>query len=116
MGVLEKNLGKRIQQLRKNADLTQEEVARKAGLDWKYLAAIENGRKSPSLAVIVRLMHALDVDPPDVFNFKLKGRRDRGDRSEEAIHALVRRMDAAEKRLVLNLIRGVIRSRGRDKK
>lgn len=116
MGILEQHLGRRLQELRKNSHLTQEQIAKKVDLDWKYLAAIENGRKSPSLTVIARLIHALDVEPPDLFNFNLKGNRPRTDRSEEAIYAIVRSMRASEKRLVLNLIRGVVRSRQRGKK
>lgn len=114
MGILEQHLGRRLQELRTNADLTQQELADKARLDWKYLAAIENGRKSPSLAVLARLMHALDVEPPEVFCFKLKGNRAGTDRTAEAITALVRRLGPAERRLILNMIRGALR--GGEKK
>ncbi len=109
MGTLEHKLGGRLQELRNNADLTQEEVARKARLDWKYLAAIENGRKSPSLAVLARLMQALGVEPPDVFVFKLKARESRRDPVEEAIVTMIRRMRTPEKRLLANMIRGALR-------
>ncbi len=114
MGTLELNLGRRIQELRKHADLTQQELADKTRLDWKYLAAIENGRKSPSLAVLAKLMHALDVDPPELFNFTLRKKGQQKNKADEAIASLIRRLSPAKKPLARSLLRDVARWNHKD--
>ena len=105
------DLGQFIRDRRKAMNLTQQQLADKARLDWKYLAAIEHGRKSPSLTVLVRLMETLDVEPPELFRFSISRKIKARDATEEAIHALVRSLKTSEKRLALNLVRAVIRSR-----
>ena len=52
-------LGARIQQTRLNADVTQVEVARKAGISRGALRLLEAGRGS-TLASLVRVLRALD--------------------------------------------------------
>ncbi len=51
-----------IKQLRDRAELTQEQLARKAGVTEAYVSMIESGtRKNPSLPVLKRLAKALGV-------------------------------------------------------
>src|SRR5262249_16368638 len=115
MGTLEQHLGRRIQELRKSADLTQQELADRTKLDQKYLPAIQNTLKSPSLAVLAKLMTALDVEPPELFNFGLRKKGPRKSKTDEAMSALFRRLAPSKKQLVLGLLREVSRWNHRDK-
>jgi putative transcriptional regulator len=54
-----RELGARIQQTRLNADVTQVEVAHKAGISRGALRLLEAGRGS-TLASLVRVLRALD--------------------------------------------------------
>jgi FMN phosphatase YigB (HAD superfamily)/DNA-binding Xre family transcriptional regulator len=58
----EKGLGQRLQQLRKAAGMTQQELCNKADLSYSTLAKIERGAiKSPSVFTIQNLAAALNV-------------------------------------------------------
>jgi transcriptional regulator with XRE-family HTH domain len=54
-----KELGARVQQERLNLDVTQAEVARKAGISRGALRLLEAGRGS-TLASLIRVLRALD--------------------------------------------------------
>jgi transcriptional regulator with XRE-family HTH domain len=64
---------------RRDAGLSQDELARRAGTSRPTLSAYENGRKSPSLRTAQRLLaeagYALAVDPIVQFNDVQGGRR-----------------------------------------
>ena len=57
-----KTLGKRLRMLRKYKGLTQEELGRASGLDYKHIGRIERGDKTASLEAIERLAKALNVE------------------------------------------------------
>ncbi|HET7375176.1 MAG TPA: helix-turn-helix transcriptional regulator [Anaerolineae bacterium] len=54
-------LGKVLRDARIAADLTQEELAYRAGLDRTYISLLEHDRKSPTMDVLFRLAKALGV-------------------------------------------------------
>jgi transcriptional regulator with XRE-family HTH domain len=51
-----------LQRLRRAAGLTQEELAERAGISARYLQFLESGDFGCSLAVLVRLRKALNVN------------------------------------------------------
>jgi len=62
-----KQLGDRIQQLRQNAGLTQDDLSDKAGLAYSTLAKIERGAiKNPSVFTVAELAKALSVQIEDI--------------------------------------------------
>jgi transcriptional regulator with XRE-family HTH domain len=61
-----KILAKILVRERKQAGLSQEELAENAGLHRTYVSQIERGLKSPTLAVFIKLVHALDLKASDV--------------------------------------------------
>jgi transcriptional regulator with XRE-family HTH domain len=54
-------LGKRIRALRKEAKLTQEELAERAGLSANYVGEIERGERNPSALALFALARGLGV-------------------------------------------------------
>jgi transcriptional regulator with XRE-family HTH domain len=58
--------GRRLRELRQSRDLTQEALAEAADLSGNYISDLELGLKVPSLTIIVRLSHALDVASADL--------------------------------------------------
>lgn len=58
-----KDLGNRVRIARKQQDLTQEELAKKAGLSASFLGHIERGTRVASLDSLVDLCNALNVSP-----------------------------------------------------
>ena len=53
--------GAQLQRLRTNRDLTQEQLAVKAGLSRVYVAKLELGQHDPALSTLVRLAKVLRV-------------------------------------------------------
>lgn len=60
-------LGIKIQKLRKNQGLPQEEFAHKVGISRTHAGHIEQGRKSPSLEVLEKISRVLKVTVKDLF-------------------------------------------------
>ena len=50
---------KRLRQARRRAELTQEQLAEKAGIKRRTYAAYETARNQPSLDILVRIARAL---------------------------------------------------------
>ncbi len=63
-----KVLGKKIQKLRKQKGMSQEELAEKLGFSRVYMGYIEQGRESPSLKLVIKLAKKLGVKVEDLFH------------------------------------------------
>jgi transcriptional regulator with XRE-family HTH domain len=55
-----------IIELRKKAQLSQEELAHQAEIHRTYVSQIERGLKSPTLQVLIKIASALDVKPSEI--------------------------------------------------
>ncbi len=51
--------GRRLRLLRKANNLTQEQLGKKANIDYKHIGAIERGVKTPSFEAIERIAKAI---------------------------------------------------------
>ena len=69
MGEVRAKLGKRIRQLRRSKDMTQERLAVLAKLTLQSVGAIENGRGNTTLRNIESLADVLGVSVPALFDF-----------------------------------------------
>lgn len=65
---LYQKLGKRIEGLRKQKGITQEELAEKAGLHRAYFWDIENGRNI-SMKTAYNIARALNIKLSELFDF-----------------------------------------------
>ena len=63
-------IGKRIRELRKEINLSQEALAYKAEVDRTYVTDVENGRRNVSLEILERLIRALEISFTDFFTSK----------------------------------------------
>jgi len=68
MGTQEK-FGQNIRKVRTKADLTQEQLAERAGLHKNYYARVERGEENPSYETIEKIVKALKVKSSAVLPF-----------------------------------------------
>jgi len=63
-------IGKRIKELRKKREMTQDKLSELANIDYKYIQRIE-GKNPPALKIdtIERLAKALKVKPAELLKF-----------------------------------------------
>ncbi len=61
-------IGRRVRQLRKQAGLTQEQLAEAASLHENYVSRLETGHQEPGLFVLLRLCRALSVPPGELLD------------------------------------------------
>lgn len=66
MDDVREQFGRTVKRLRKERALTQEELASRAGTSVPYLSELESGKWNPSLAVIVDLALALEIQPSEL--------------------------------------------------
>lgn len=62
-----KALGENIKAAREKVQLTQEEVAKKAGISSNYFAKIERGEINTTVEKLYKIIKALNVDASDIF-------------------------------------------------
>jgi transcriptional regulator with XRE-family HTH domain len=63
----EEIFGKILQEERKAKKISQEKLAKLAGLDRTFISLIENGKRSPSFSTILKICSVLDVAPSELF-------------------------------------------------
>ncbi len=66
---LKKDLGRKIQTLRKERKMTQERLAELVGIDPKNISRIENGNNYPSPENLSAIAQALNVEIYELFVF-----------------------------------------------
>lgn len=62
-----KKIGRRIAELRQDAEQTQEQLAAKLRITLKYLQRVEAGRHNLSVDSLVRFSRALKAEPMTLF-------------------------------------------------
>ncbi|MDA8827690.1 helix-turn-helix transcriptional regulator [Luminiphilus sp.] len=67
MGKHHKNLLNNLEQLRKSADLTQQQLSDSAGVSRKSINAIENGIYVPSTVLALKIAKTLKCTVDDLF-------------------------------------------------
>ena len=59
-------VGARVKQLRKARRLTQEQLAERAGLSYKFIGEVERGRGNPTLTTLAAMSDALGIGLVDL--------------------------------------------------
>ena len=70
MADLRSKFGNRLRQLRRQADLTQEQLAAIADISVDFLSLVERGINAPSFENIDKLANALGVPIRELFSFR----------------------------------------------
>ena len=63
-------IGKRIAQLRKKNEISQQKFAHEADIERSYLTHVEKGRKNISVNTLDKIIKALGVSVNEFFNHK----------------------------------------------
>jgi len=66
-------LGKVLQKARQNAGLSQEALAKLAGVDRSYISQLEHDHRSPTVNMLFRLCEAMNLSTADVISENPKG-------------------------------------------
>ncbi len=70
MAKLRKEFGKRLRLFRRQAGLTQEQLAEKAEISVDFLSLVERGINAPSFDNLEKLAKALGVSVRELFEFE----------------------------------------------
>ncbi|MCI8590141.1 MAG: helix-turn-helix transcriptional regulator [Clostridiales bacterium] len=65
--MVEKSIGKRIQEFRKRKGLTQDDLAEMIDISPNYLSALERGVYNISIDLLIKIMNCLDCTANDLF-------------------------------------------------
>jgi len=65
----DRRLGKSIKRVRKQKQLTQEELSNKVKVTPKYIQFIESAKRKPSLKTLYRIAKALKIKVKDLMPF-----------------------------------------------
>lgn len=68
--MIEKQLGRRIAELRKTKNYTQEILAEKTGYSVEFISLVERGVNAPSVSGCALVAKALGVSVAELFTFK----------------------------------------------
>ena len=59
--------GKRLAEIRKSKNVTQEELSFKSGLSLSQIARIETGKINTSICTVYEISKALEIEPGELF-------------------------------------------------
>ena len=71
--MIQKQVGKRIKELRKKLGYSQEEFADIADVHRTYIASLEVGKRNVSITVLHKIVLALNVSMKEFFDFEEVG-------------------------------------------
>lgn len=104
---IKKRLGERIRQLRKERELSQEQLAESANLNAKYLGAIERGERNLSLESMQKIATAFGISLSFLLQFEdhpLAKHRDEAEETFWKITKLLSKKDKKNLKIALNLL------------
>jgi transcriptional regulator with XRE-family HTH domain len=64
---INKLFGKKLVELRKRQNISQEELADRCGFHRTYIGSLERGEKSPTLNTLEKLSKGLNIEIQDFF-------------------------------------------------
>jgi len=67
MSDIRKKFGKRLRRLRRNMDLTQEDLAERVGVSVTFIGQMERGENAPSFETLEKLAQVLEVEVDELF-------------------------------------------------
>ena len=83
---IKKLLGKRIQEIRKYNNLTQEALAEMVNMDTSSISHIENGKYYPTAENLEKIIEVLHTKPSEIFDYE--GFEDNDKMVDEMVEAM----------------------------
>ena len=74
MTTLKHLVGKRVRKIRRNLDITQEQLAEAVGITSESISNIERGKTAPSFETLEKIAEVLQVQVKELFDFPEEGR------------------------------------------
>jgi transcriptional regulator with XRE-family HTH domain len=99
-------LGERIKELRKERQMSQEQLAEKIRIDAKNLSRIEAGRGYPTFSTLEKIAEALSVEMRDFFDFE---HLESADLVAASIEVMIKSASEEELRMLLKLAKALNR-------
>lgn len=94
------SFGSSHRRAREKREYTREQIAERAGISPRFVSAIENDRRKPSLDVLIRLVHAIGTSFDEVLMPQTISEKYTADR----IKRLITQCSQRDQELVLALI------------
>ncbi|MDR9506928.1 helix-turn-helix transcriptional regulator [Brevibacillus agri] len=89
-------VGKRIRDIRKTKNLSQEQLGEKSGFHFTYIGGLERGERNISLVNLAKIAKALEVNIHDFFNFE----QELSEEKQAIINEIVLLLSSREERQV----------------
>ncbi len=103
-------ISKRIKEERKKLNLTQEELAEKINMSYKYLSNIERNVDKPSLDLLVRLASELKISVVSLFTDEQNNNKSKAEIKKESFNRqlqyLTSDLTAEQQKEIINIIKG----------
>lgn len=96
-------VGKRLKQLRKLSGLTQEGLATRAKMDWKYYGMIERGELNITLNTLEKICAALNLEMYQVLLFSTDGIKPEPEVNMEKFIDILDKVNGHTKRKILRI-------------
>ena len=106
------SFGSSIRYAREKRDYTREQIADRAEISSRFLAAIENNKRKPSLDVLIRLVNAIGASFDEVLAPQMEQERE----ITERIQRLVLQCSYRDQELLLALIDKMLDTREKQEK
>lgn len=103
-------ISKRIKEERKKLNLTQEELAEKINMSYKYLSNIERNVDKPSLDLLIRLSEELKISVISLFADNKKDNKNKVETKKDEFFRQLRYLTSdlnnKQQKEILNIIKG----------
>ena len=106
MEITQKLIGARLKSLRESKKLTQEKLSEKVDINPVHLSNIERGVANPSLALLIRIAKALEVELWELFDY---GHEVSTAELKKSISQLTKELDEEKLKSVVKVIRALVR-------
>jgi transcriptional regulator with XRE-family HTH domain len=100
-------LGQIVKDARQSAGLTQDELAEQSGITTRYIMAIENENRQPSMKVLFQLIRALKISADTIFYPEIQ----HTDKKKEQLIHMIQLCDDREINVAAATIRALLDSR-----
>lgn len=100
-------LGQIVKDARQAARLTQDELAEQSGVTTRYIMAIENEKRQPSMKVLFQLIRALKISADTIFYPEIQ----HTDKKKEQLIHMIQLCDERETNVAAATIRALLDSR-----